>query len=1267
MKNGLLIIISLFSFQTIFGQIAFQEITEQAGIANSDNKNHGIAFADFDNDGDQDIYAFTRLNQNKLYENLGNGTFNDVALPTGVNHNGSTRAAVWGDINNDGWLDLFIGSYQAPDRLYLNNGAVNNGNVTFTDITFDAGIFNSEETVSVHMADVDADGLLDIYVANNLAENHLYKNNGNLTFTDITNSSGTNDASHSMACAFFDYDNDGDQDLYLVHDFEVANILYQNDGQGNFTNVAQAAGVDYAGHGMGVDVADINHDGWLDFYLTDLDENVLFLNDGQGGFTDISESAGTGDTGMGWGTMFLDVDNDGWQDIYVVNDSKYSPESNVLYRNNGDLTFQKVMQNTPLASEEGGIGGACGDIDNDGFIDIVLANTFGNSGNQLFKNLPNQNNWISFKLKGTQSNRAAIGSRILIEYGNGNTQSDLIMAGTGFAGANSLNIHFGLAQYQQVAKATIYWASGQVEEFFDLATNQIYDIQEVNEPVINAVVLKDSIVEKYGKFEAALDLEATYDNAYDFDQIKVSAVFTSPSGTQKTVDGFFMQDYNLNTTSGGLTSVGDGGFRVRFSPDETGEWSFQVSVTDNEGTSNFGIQTFECTQTTNPENNGFVRTGNTNYLEFDNGEQLILIGENMAWQNSNAYTNYRNWINKLDENGGNFIRVWHAHWGLGIEWKDGSQGFEGLRRYKETNLFYQDWLYDFCAEKGVYIMPTLQHHGQVSSNVNPNWNDSPYNIANGGTCQNTWDFFTDSTARAHTRNRLRYVVARYGYSRAVQSWELFNEVNWTDDFHTHIQKVRDWHAEMGAYLKEIDPYQHLVTTSYAESDQDPEVWNNPDFDFTQTHFYINSPNLERVLVGGVRQYLTDFGKPTLVGEFGLGGSASLANADPDGIHVHNALWGSLFGGGMGTGLTWWWDNYIHPRDLYYHFAPVRTVTDDIAFVEADMQPATSYVTGAPGDLLLTPALGWGIIGDSQITVNDSGGTDPENPGLSSFLYGSEWNTEYRSPPNFSVNYLAEGEFSVTTGDSKGQSPRISIYVNGSLILDEEGLKNTTYTVLVPPGQNLIKVDNLGADWMSIQSYQFDGLGSKVDSYVLTAADNKTAAGWVFNRDYNYVNVVANEIPEKVTGSQLVVEGYEDGDYYVKWYDCLTGEIIWAFPVSATDNTLYLPIPGLQWDMAFRVDSEELMVDAAEVVLLDDFKIFPNPAQAGGEIRIEKGSKLLGDSSVSLLDSAGRLIHQSTSNQGRFQLPAQLESGLYWVSVQENNVIGAKAIFVQNKP
>ena len=397
-----------------------------------------------------------------------------------------------------------------------------------------------------------------------------------------------------------------------------------------------------------------------------------------------------------------------------------------------------------------------------------------------------------------------------------------------------------------------------------------------NFPAIRAVRIIDTVVKRYNKLEAILDIDASYTNPYDYDQILVSATFISPSGIQKTVDGFYMQDFELNEFNGTLKNTGKGQFRVRFSPDEIGEWSFQIILQDLNGRATYEPLTFNCVIEQSKENNGFVRVGSTNYLEFDNGEQLILVGENMAWENTNPYRDYKNWITSLSDYGGNFIRLWHAHWGLGIEWKANWEGFSGLRQYKQSNCFYQDWLYDFCAEKGIYAMLALQHHGPVSTRVNANWEDSPYNARNGGPCKNTWDFFTNETAIAHTKNRFRYIIARWGYSKNILAWELFNEVNWMDDFMGHQKEAQDWHSDMADYLKSIDPYNHLVTTSFAYQNQDPMVWLDPNIDITQTHFYINTSNIERALAGGNRQYLQDFGKPTINGEFGLGGNLNLS-------------------------------------------------------------------------------------------------------------------------------------------------------------------------------------------------------------------------------------------------------------------------------------------------------------------------------------------------------------------------------------------------------
>ncbi|MCB0584101.1 MAG: DUF5060 domain-containing protein [Phaeodactylibacter sp.] len=777
-------------------------------------------------------------------------------------------------------------------------------------------------------------------------------------------------------------------------------------------------------------------------------------------------------------------------------------------------------------------------------------------------------------------------------------------------------------------------------------------------PEIHEVVVLAPTVEKYGKFEATISLTAAFTNPYDYGQVAVSATFTSPSGQVVAVDGFFMQDYELNTVTGNLSPSGQGGFRVRFSPNETGIWHFTASVTDAAGTALSEEVTFQCLNISVPANHGFLRTSQSNYLQFTDGSPYIAIGENIAWQNNNVYLNYKSWLNGLVGNGGNYFRLWHAHWGLGIEWRNGN-GFEGLRRYKQSNCFYQDWLFDYCAQNGVYIMLALQHHGPVSTQVDPNWNDSPYNVANGGPCQNTLEFFTNEEARAHTKNRYRYIVARWGYARSILCWELFNEVHWTDNFQANKDAVAQWHFEMAGYLKSIDPNGHLITTSYGDDLTDENVWSHPDFGFTQTHIYTNSPNIERALRHGNRNYLNVFEKPTLNGEFGLGGNANLANQDPDGIHFHNALWGGLFSGAFGTAITWWWETYIHPRNLYYHFSGISKIAEEIPFLNERLAPAETYVTGAPGDLSLTPSLGWAGIGDSQILIDENGQVSPAGAALGQFLYGSQWNTQYRSPPTFQVNYPEPGQFTVTTSSETGTDPKIAIWLDGNLMLQENATPNSSYNLNVPAGTHSIKVDNTGTDWITIASYIFEGIGSQVDAYTLVSADGNIAAGWALNNRYNHQYIAANGEPAPAPSSSIMAEGFQDGSYAVRWFNPLTGMFLGNDIAVANGGKLSIPLPSFLWDVAFIVDDTQVATREAQQEL--KFEIYPNPAPAGAEVAINLPVNNLSLSQVSLLDMGGREVRRFPIDDGHFRLPAELPAGLYWVKVESSGRIGARAL------
>lgn len=787
-------------------------------------------------------------------------------------------------------------------------------------------------------------------------------------------------------------------------------------------------------------------------------------------------------------------------------------------------------------------------------------------------------------------------------------------------------------------------------------------------PSIDAISPFSNAVEKYGRFEAQVEVTAQYTNPYDYDQVRVSAIFTSPTGQKRSVDGFFMWDLMINEQTGNLSQNSDEGeFRIRFAPDQIGTWTYEVQIEDANGISTSAALFFDCTTITAPQNKGYIRDNQTNFLNFDNGEQYIAIGENICWQNNNAYLDYKNWLTNLKDQGGNFFRLWHAHWGLGLEWRAGQNQFQGLRQYKEINSAYQDWLFDYCSENGIYVMLALQHHGQVSSGVNPNWGDSPYNSTNGGPCQNTWDFFTDDEAVGHTKNRLRYVIARWGYSRSIMAWELFNEVEWTDDFNQHKEKVIDWHAEISQYIRAIDNYGHLITTSFAHDYNDPMMWALPDMDITQTHFYFNSPNLERVLAGGVKKYVEEFGKPTLTGEFGLGSEGSvLRNIDPDGIHFHNGLWSPLFAGGLGTGMSWWWDSYIQPNDLYYHIGPVANIANDIPFLDKNMMPGEATVKGAPGDLSITPSLGWAGIGTADITIDANGQLSPSNASLGQYLYGSSWNTQHRSPPSFSINLSAAGTFSVQTADDSGNAPKIAISLDGVLALEESGQTNKTYTIEVPAGDHIITVDNTGTDWITISSYIFGGLGSALDAYTLLSEDKQLAAGWVLNNRYNHEYVRTNGVPAAIEGAELNLAGFENGGYFVTWYDCLTGEAMGGEAVFAENDTLNLLLPSILWDVAFVVDSEP--VSTQELAQNLNFNVYPNPAKAGTPIHISTSNILSTDTQVQLLDMSGkRIAPQTTVPQGdgeiSLQLPGHLPAGMYWLRMASEGKVGAKPIVI----
>ena len=780
-------------------------------------------------------------------------------------------------------------------------------------------------------------------------------------------------------------------------------------------------------------------------------------------------------------------------------------------------------------------------------------------------------------------------------------------------------------------------------------------------PLIDSVVLAAGQVARYGKFECTVYLNAAVLNPYDYDEISVQGAFTGPNGQSVVVDGFFMEDFSLNTANGTLAPLGAGHFKLRFCPAEEGAWSVVAKVTTAAGTAAAPAQAFTCTAS---PAKGFIRRSPGNYFRFDNGEQYVPVGQNVAWQNNNIYLDFKNWLGDMAANGANFYRLWMAHWGLGIEWKNNTSGFSGLKKYKQSAAFYLDWLLDYSAENGLYMMLTINHHGQYSTSVNPNWSENPYNAALGGPLSKPQDFFTNATARALHKNRLRYIVARWGYSTQVQCWELFNEVDLTDGFFLNAANVVNWHGEMAAYLKSIDPYQHLVSTSGSRPAAFDDIWELGTMDFTQEHIYRGVANIEVPIAETARALLNNFNKPALIGEFGLSGSGTQTAADdPTGIHLHNGMWAGLFSGAAGTAMTWWWDNYVEPKNLYHHFAPLAAVARQVPFAAGQFQTVPAVVAGGPpSDLSFSPAAGWGAATAAQFTVDAGGNLTPGVTELGQFLYGAQWNTQYRNPPQFTVTFPQASKFRVRTGGNASQAPKIVISLDGVQVLSQNGQVASTYAIDVPAGQHTIQVDNQGTDWIEIAEYVFEKIGLSLDAFVLRSADQTKSAGWLHQKQYNWEYVKNNGAPPgPIAGLQVTVPGMAPGAYALHWWDCASGNLqqTTAGTTDAAGNLL-LNCPQILWDVAFTAEAVPVGVHEAIASTAAYETFYPSPAPANSTVFWAAGQAAPGPWTARLFNVQGQLLRQTTvpvSGGAPVALPlAGLPAGLIVVALDNGREI-----------
>lgn len=429
----------------------------------------------------------------------------------------------------------------------------------------------------------------------------------------------------------------------------------------------------------------------------------------------------------------------------------------------------------------------------------------------------------------------------------------------------------------------------------------------------------------YELVELSIATDIAFANPFDPAEADLRVRFSAPSGAALVVPAFWYEEYDPAT----LQPVGEPGWRARLTPSEPGQWQAQAEL----AAPALQSEPLSFAITPNPAARGFIRrdAANPRYFAFESGEPYVPVGANIAWANSLETTipQYQDWFGSLGANGGNVARVWMASWSFGIEWKDTGLG-DYRARMRQAYLL--DQVFNIAKEHDIYIMLCLLNHGAFSLTTNSEWADNPYNLANGGMLSGPAQFATDPAAKELFKRRVRYIAARWGYSTNLFAWEWWNEVNWTpigDDL------LLPWVAELSPYLRDLDPYGHLVSSSYATGG-DSQLWAASTIDFAQQHDYSGSDPL-RVTRDALKEFrATTLDKPVLLAEHGSSASGADDKAGREQIHFHNGIWAPIFMGYAGSGMAWWWDSFIDPQEQWVEY---RYLSDFLAGERlADLAP-----------------------------------------------------------------------------------------------------------------------------------------------------------------------------------------------------------------------------------------------------------------------------------------------------------------------------------------
>lgn len=710
---------------------------------------------------------------------------------------------------------------------------------------------------------------------------------------------------------------------------------------------------------------------------------------------------------------------------------------------------------------------------------------------------------------------------------------------------------------------------------------------------IHDVSLSMDKVPQFHVVDATVDLSATYDNPFDPEDIEVDAKIIVPSGREMKLPGFFYQGFEaLYEDDLELLSLdGKPAWKARFAPTEIGTYSMTISARDRSGVVASEQKRFDCVES---DSKGFLRIsepltpGAPRYFEFPDGDTLFLIGHNMPTYSPLV----EEYFSKMEAGGENYNRFWMYRSALGLEWG------QPVGTYRLVEAWHLDKALEAAVRHGIYLMLCFDTH----QDFREAWERNPYNERHGGPCKEPLDFFISERARRLYKNRLRYIVARWTAYSHILAWEFMNEMEGWRGIQQNREIAAEWNGEMGRALRALDPYERPISNSLWTTVGWPELWNLPEMDFVQSHFYANSPKDMALAVADIgAQKRADYpDKLHVFAEYGIMSGSGTRQNDPSGVHLHNGNWAGLMSGAASVPASWWHESYIDPQDLYKVFrglANFITNEDDLAkHAWKPLKVASISYIQPPERLEYTDVRftgagdNWERPQEAVFAVKEDG-TVENGEYLPSLLHGHV-HEDLRVPLVFRLDFPASGQFILHIG-KVGDNGLLKFYLDGKVVSTVdlptgEGLGHssnyverwkrweTTYdkdiAVNVPAGRHEIKIENDGQDWVTVEYFRLTNYRTNAtpDLRVMAMQTPRKALVWIQNRAHTWFNVRDGASIPPVAPTRLELAGFADGEYEVELWDTVGGNMMERRDSIALDGKLMVELPELQRDVAVKI-------------------------------------------------------------------------------------------------